>query len=93
MSTFTTTLSAVAIAAFLTTPSFAQQAAPWELQEGRAHVVDMEGKMKMMQPKDRTMETLKKRAKPVAKGTIFFMNNGQLYQTQGSKSLFDDFYS
>jgi anti-sigma-K factor RskA len=91
MSTFTTTLSAAGIAALLATPAFAQQATPWELQEGRAHVVDMEGKMKVMQPKDKTMETLKKRAKPVSKGTIFFMNNGQLYQTQGSKDLFDDF--
>jgi anti-sigma-K factor RskA len=91
MSRFTTTLSAAGIAALLATPSIAQQATPWELQEGKAHVVDLEGKMKVMQPKDKTMETLKKRAKPVAKGTIFFMNNGQLYQAPASKSLFDDF--
>lgn len=91
MSTFTTTLAAAGIAALLATPSFAQQPTSWELQEGKAHVVDMEGKMKVMQPKDKTMETLKKRAKPVPKGTIFFMNNGQLYQAPANKSLFDDF--
>lgn len=91
MSTFTTTLAAAGIAALLATPSFAQQATPWDLQEGKAHVVDMEGKMKVMQPKDKTMETLKKRAKPVPKGTVFFMNKGQLYQAPGNKNLFDDF--
>jgi hypothetical protein len=85
------TLFVAATAALLATPSLAQQATPWEVQEGKAHVVDMEGKTKIMQPKGKTMEALKKRAKPVPKGTIFFMNNGQLYQSQGSKDLFDDF--
>jgi len=92
MSAFTKILYAIAaIAIAATTPSFAQQSAPWEMQEGSAHVVDMQGNMKVMKPSDKTMAILKKRAKPVPKGTVFFMNNGQLYMTQGSKSLFDNF--
>lgn len=82
-------VAGVAIA--IATPSFAQQSTPWEMQEGSAHVVDMQGNMKVMKPSDKTMAILKKRAKPVPRGTILFMNNGQLYMTQGSKSLFDNF--
>jgi hypothetical protein len=73
------------------TPAFAQQSTPWEMPEGSAQVVDMQGNMKVMKPSDKTMATLKKPAKPVPRGTVFFMNGGQLYMTQGSKSLFDNF--
>jgi hypothetical protein len=82
---------AIGIIMVAATPAFAQQSTPWEMPEGSAHVVDMQGNMKVMKPSDRTMATLKKRAKPVPRGTVFFMNAGQLYMTQGSKSLFDNF--
>ena len=91
MFAFTKPLYAAAIMLLFATPAFAQQGSPWEIQEGNAHVVDMQGKMKVMQPSDKTMAMLKKRARPVPKGMIFFMNNGQLYMMQGSKSLFDNF--
>ena len=92
MSAFTKMRYAIAaIAIPVTTPSFAQQSTPWQMEEGSAHVVDMQGNMKEMKPTDKTMATLKKRAKPVPRGTVFFMNGGHLYMTQGSKSLFDNF--
>lgn len=92
MSVFTKMPYAIAaIAIAVTTPSFAQQSTPWQMEEGSAHVIDMQGTMKVMKPTDKTMATLKKRAKPVPRGTVFFMNGGHLYMTQGSKSLFDNF--
>ena len=54
-------------------------------------MVDMQGKMKKMQPSEKTMTMMKQRAKPVPKGTILFKNNGQLYMMQGQKDLFDNF--
>jgi hypothetical protein len=82
-------LCAATIAFPVATSAFAQQGEPWNLQEGKAYVVDMQGKMKMMQPKDPGMAVMKKRAKPVPKGMVFFMNNGQLYMMQGNRSLFE----
>jgi Flp pilus assembly protein TadD len=89
MSALTRTLCAASIAFALATSAFAQQGEPWSLQEGKAYVVDMQGKMKMMQPKDQGMALMKKRAKPVPKGMVFFMNNGQLYMMQANRSLFE----
>jgi hypothetical protein len=89
MSVFAKTLGASAIAFALATPALAQQGEPWDLQEGKAYVVDMQGKMKVMQPRDPSMAALKRRAKPVPRGMVFFMNNGQLYMMQGSRSLFE----
>ena len=83
------TLCAATIAFAFTTSAFAQQGDPWKMQEGKAYVVDMQGKMKVMQPKDLGMAMMKKRAKPVPKGMVFFMNNGQLYMMQGNRSLFE----
>ena len=78
MPVLTRTLCAATIAFAVTTSAFAQQVDPWNLQEGKTYVVDMQGKMKV-----------KKRAKPVPKGMVFFMNNGQLYMMQGNRSLFE----
>jgi hypothetical protein len=89
MPIFTRTLCAATVAFAVTTPALAQQGDTWNLQEGRAYVVDMQGKMKVMQPKDQGMAMMKKRAKPVPKGMVFFMNNGQLYMMQGTRSLFE----
>ncbi|MGA7681816.1 MAG: hypothetical protein WCA54_16735 [Pseudolabrys sp.] len=89
MPVLTRTLCAATIAFAVTTSAFAQQVDPWNLQEGKAYVVDMQGKMKVMQPKEQGMAMMKKRAKPVPKGMVFFMNNGQLYMMQGNRSLFE----
>jgi hypothetical protein len=89
MPVLTRTLCAATIAVAVAMPAFAQQFDAWTLQEGKAYVVDMQGKMKMMQPKDPGMAMMKKRAKPVPKGMVFFMNSGQLYMMQGNRSLFE----
>ena len=91
MPVLTRTLCAATIAFAVTTSAFAQQGDLWNMQEGKAYVVDMQGKMKVMQPKDQGMALMKKRAKPVPKGMVFFMNNGQLYMMQGQKDVFDNF--
>jgi hypothetical protein len=70
-------------------PASAQRGEPWELQEQKAYVVDMQGKMRIMQPKDPNMATMKRRARAVPRGMVFFMNNGRLYMMQGSRSLFE----
>jgi hypothetical protein len=89
MSAFAGILCATAITFAVATPALAQQSDPWDLKEGKAYVVDMQGKMKMMQPKEPGMATMKKRARPVPKGMVFFMNSGQLYMMQGNRSLFE----
>jgi len=89
MSALTATLCATAITLVVATSASAQQGDPWDLQQGKAYVVDMQGKMKVMQPKDPGMATMMKRAKPVPKGMVFFMNGGQLYMMQGNRSLFE----
>ena len=89
MSVLIRTLCAATITFAGVTSAFAQQGASWDLQEGKAYVVDMQGKMKVMQPKDQGMAMMKKRARPVPKGMVFFMNNGQLYMMQGRRSLFE----
>jgi hypothetical protein len=91
LSAFIKTLCASGITLVMAMPAFAQQAGSWEMEEGTAHVVDMQGKMKKMQPSEKTMTMMKQRAKPVPKGTIIFKNNGQLYMMQGSKDLFNNF--
>jgi hypothetical protein len=89
MPVLTRILCATMITFAVATSAFAQQGEPWNLQEGKAYVVDMQGKMKVMQPKDQGMALMKKRAKPVPKGMVFFVNNGQLYMMKGSRSLFE----
>ena len=89
MRVLTRSLCAATIAFSVATSAFAQQGDRWDLQEGKAYVVDMQGNMKVMQPKDQGMAMMKKRARPVPKGMVFFMNNGQLYMMQGRRSLFE----
>ena len=88
MSALTKILSAAGITLVFAIPALAQQGNPWEMEEG---MVGMQGKMKKMQPSEKTMTMMKQRAKPVPKGTILFKNNGQLYMMQGRKDLFDNF--
>ena len=52
-------------------------------------MVDMQGQMRVMQPKDPSMAAMKRRARAVPRGTVFFMNDGRLYMMQGSRSLFE----
>ena len=89
MSFLARALCAVTIPFALAMPAYAQRGEPWQLQEQKAYVVDMQGNMRIMQPKDPNMSTMKRRARAVPRGTVFFMNNGRLYMMQGSRSLFE----
>ena len=92
MPILTRTLCAATVAFAVATPALAQQGDTWNLQEGKAYAVDVQGNMKVMQPKDQGMAIMKKRAKPVPKGMIFFMNNGQLYSASGILDPTGNFY-
>jgi hypothetical protein len=83
MSTFRKALLGAAFAVTVATPAFAQGAEPWDLRDRMAYVVDPSGKMRILPIGDRGMTMLTKRAKPVARGTVLFMHNGQLYMMQG----------
>ena len=89
MPVLTRILCATMMTFAVATSAFAQQGDPWNLQEGKAYVVDMQGKMKVMQPKDQGLARFFISAMPVPKGMVFFMNNGQLYMMQGNRSLFE----
>jgi hypothetical protein len=89
MSFLARSLCAVTIPFALAMPASAQRGEPWDLQEQKAYVVDMQGKMRMMQPKHPNMAAMKRRARPVPRGMVFFMNNGRLFMMQGSRSLFE----
>jgi len=80
----TTALGAALIAA----PALAQEASPWDLRDRNAYVLDMQGKMwsKPMTTAQWTMAVRSARAVP--RGTVFFMNNGQLYMASAA-SMFD----
>jgi len=76
-------LAAVAFVA-VATPALAQDAAPWDLRERNAYVLDMQNKMwstgKMT---DRSWAMMTRKAKAVPRGTTFFMQNGRLYMASG----------
>jgi hypothetical protein len=83
------TLSAAVITFAAATPAFAQNAVPWEMKPGEVHVVDMQGRMRMIPVNDKGMMTaLMRRARRVPRGMAFFINNGVLYMTQAPRSLF-----
>jgi hypothetical protein len=81
-------LCACAIAAAFATPALAQESV-WGWRPGLAYVVGMDGAMKVMQPRDPSMAALKKHAKPVPRGMMFFMDNGRVYMMQGSRGVFE----
>jgi hypothetical protein len=87
MSSFRKALLGAALAVTVATPALAQNligsGEPWELRDRMAYAVNMTGNMRILPIGDRGMTMLMKRAKPVARGTVLFMHNGQLYMTQG----------
>lgn len=81
------TLYAAAAVLAMVSPAMAQDASPWDLRDRNAYVLDMQGKMwsKQVGTKGWTMMTRSARAVP--KGTVFFMDNGQLYMARAG--MFD----
>ena len=79
-------LVAAAAPAALTTPAFAQAAAPtpWELRPDTGYGYDKEGKTFSYKMGTNNACLLLKGAKKVPKGTLFFIGqNGQLYIRTG----------
>jgi hypothetical protein len=73
--------AAIALAA-LASPALAQDASSWDLRDRNAYVLDMQGKMwsKPITQNGWTMMTRSARAVP--RGTVLFMQNGQLYMAR-----------
>ena len=70
----------------LTSPAFAQAAAPtpWELKADMGYGYDKDGKTLAYKMGTNNAGTLLKGAKKVPKGTLFFIgHNGQLYMRTG----------
>lgn len=83
MSIIRNALLGLALATAFATPALAQGGGdPWDLRERSAYAVDAQGKMRILPIGDRSMAMLTRRAKAVPRGTVFFMNNGQLYMMQ-----------
>ena len=86
MSTRTKILCAAALLA-VATPAFAQDASPWDLRDRNAYVLDMPGKMWSKPISQSGWAMMSKSARAVPKGTVFFMQNGQLYMARAG--MFD----
>jgi hypothetical protein len=85
---FKSALTAAAMSLALVTGASAGENNPWDMRDRTAYVVMMDGTMKTMDISDKGMGMLMRRAKKVARGTVFFMNNGQLYMASAA-SMFD----
>jgi hypothetical protein len=81
-------LCASVVAAVFATPALAQESV-WGWRPGLAYVVGMDGTMKVMQPRDPSMAAFRKHARPVPRGMMFFVDNGQVYMMRGSRSVFE----
>lgn len=85
---FKSALTAAALSLALVTGATAGENNPWDMRDRTAYVVMMDGTMKTMDITDKGMGMLMRRAKKVARGTVFFMSNGQLYMASAA-SMFD----
>lgn len=81
------TLYAAATVLAMATPAMAQGASPWDLRERNAYVLDMQGKMWSQPINQKGWTMMTKSARAVPHGTVFFMQNGQLYM--GHTGMFD----
>lgn len=88
MSFIKSALAAGGMSLALVTGALAQGNEPWDLKERSAYVLMMDGSMKVMQISDKGMAMLMKKAKPLPRGTVIFMNNGRLYMASGA-AMFD----
>jgi hypothetical protein len=88
MSFLKSAMIAGALSATFATVAFAGENNPWDMRDRTAYAVMMDGTMKSMDISDKGMAMLMRRAKKVPRGTVFFMNNGQLYMASAA-SMFD----
>ena len=66
----------------LATPALAQGAQPWDLRERNAYVLDMQGKMWSKPISQKGWAMMTRSARAVPRGSVFFMQNGQLYMAR-----------
>jgi len=71
----------------IATPAMAQDTSAWDLRDRNAYVLDMQGKMWSKPISQQGWAMMTKSARAVPKGTVFFMQNGQLYMARGA--MFD----
>ena len=81
------TLYAAATVLAMASPAIAQDANPWDLRDRNAYVLDMQGRMWSKPITQKGWAMMTKSARAVPKGTVFFMNNGQLYMARAG--MFD----
>jgi hypothetical protein len=81
-------IAAAALTLAFVTGASAIENNPWDLRDRMAYAVTMNGSMRSIDISDKGMTMLMRRAKKVPRGTVLFMNNGQLYMTNAS-SMFD----
>lgn len=81
MSPLKTVCAAAAVLA-MATPAMAQDASPWDLRERNAYVLDMQNKMWSTRASAKGWAMMTRQARAVPKGTVFFMNNGQLFMAR-----------
>ena len=84
MSAPTKVLLAAASFLAVATPALAQDAAPWDLRDRNAYVLDMQNKMwSTGRVSERGWAMMTRKAKTVPRGTTFFMRDGRLYMASG----------
>ena len=85
-------LKSLTVAAGMTlafvTGALAGENNPWDVRDRTAYVVMMDASMKTMDISDKGVTMLMRHARKVPRGTVFFMNNGQLYMASAA-SMFD----
>jgi hypothetical protein len=92
MTTLSKTLIAAATLAAMTTSAFSQ--VPWKFNPAMAYIFSGPGKMTAMAMASgaRNHDAMMKDAKKVPSGTVFFMDNGQMYMVSGTLDPTGSFY-
>ena len=89
MSFIKTAIAAGAVSLAMLSGAAAQSPEPWTLAERNAYILMMDGKTMTVRLNERAVGMLMKNAKRVPRGTVLIMSNGQLYQVNAAKMMFD----
>jgi hypothetical protein len=91
MSAFRKAVLGAALAAAVATPALAQSQVgngeSWELRDNMAYTVTPGGTMRVHPIGGHGMTMLMRHAKPVARGTVFFMHDGQLHMMRRGQAF------
>ena len=81
-------IAAAALTLTLVSGAVAGENNPWDMRDRTAYAVTLDGSMKSMDISNKGMTMLMRHARRVPRGTVLFMNNGQLYMASAA-SMFD----